>query len=62
MSGERHDPMIGAYVIIGETLRKGGKEFCWMVESTMKLSCETDASFYNSELFGLRLLRLLSVA
>lgn len=43
--GERHDPMIGAYVITGKALRKGGKGFRWMVESTAKLSCETDASF-----------------
>lgn len=59
---DRHDPMIGAYVITGGALWKGGKGFCWMVESTAKLSCATDASFYNSESYELRLRSLLSIA
>lgn len=51
--------MIGACVITGGALWKGGKGFRWMVESTAKLSCETDASFYNLESYELRLRSLL---
>lgn len=41
---------------------EGGKGFRWMVESTAKFPCETDASLYNSESFEMCLLPLLSVA
>lgn len=60
--GERRDPMIGAYVITGEALWKGGGGFRWMVESTAKLSCETEACLYNSESFEMCLPLPLSVA
>lgn len=53
--------MIGAYVITGGALWKGGKGFRWMIESTAELSCETDASFYNLESYELRLRSLLSI-
>lgn len=52
--GERHDPMIRTYVIIGEVLGRG-KGCCWMFESTVKLSSETDASFYNAGAFEIHI-------
>lgn len=52
--GERRDPMIRTYVIIGGVLGYG-KGWCWMFESTVKLSSETDASFYNAEAFEMHI-------
>lgn len=56
--GERRDPMIRTYVIIGEVLRRGNG-CCWMFESTVQLSSETDASFYNAEAFEMHIQTVL---
>lgn len=66
--GERRDPMIRTYVIIGVLGRVGPGKWWWlswgrrvldgccrMFESTVQLSSETDASFYNAEAFEMHI-------